>query len=195
MSVGGGVGLLFGEEGGVGVDVATEVAGEEPGLEVGEEADGGFFVEEGVADFLLFAFLPMGEDGFSGVFFEEDSSVFHSLEIVGGDLLAVDQGEGGTVGKEGAEFFHEVEGEGGAPGAFPVEEADLRVQSCGFRRAAAVVGEEGVEEGEKGVDGIQGRSAAAAGKGEGVAGREGDEVVEDGKVGDGGFAFSSPELF
>ena len=77
---------------------------------MGKEADGRFFIQKGVGDFLVFALLPVGEDCFPRVRFEKNGTVFFGLEIVGSDLLAVDEGEGGTVGEGRAEFFHEVKG-------------------------------------------------------------------------------------
>ena len=143
------------KKGRVGVEVASKVTGEEAGLKLAEEADRGFFVEEGVGDFVLLAFLPGGEDFFAGRVFEEDRAVFFEIEILEGDLLAVEEGEGGAVCKEGAEFFHQVEGEGGAAGAVAVEEAALGIEAAGFEGAAAVVREEGVEKGKQGVDGVE----------------------------------------
>jgi hypothetical protein len=47
------------------------VARQQAGLEVGKEANGGFFVEEGVVDFVLFAFLPGGENFSAAVVHEQ----------------------------------------------------------------------------------------------------------------------------
>ena len=58
-------------EGRVGVEIAAEVARKEQGLRVEEEAEGKFFCEEGVLDFVLFAFLPGGEDFLAAVVGEE----------------------------------------------------------------------------------------------------------------------------
>lgn len=139
------------------------MAGEQEGLQVGQEADGRFFAEKGVGDFGLLALLPVREDGLAGRLFEVDGSVFLGFEIRGGELLSVDQGEGGAVGEEGAELFHEIEGEGGSAGAISVEEAALRVEADRFEGAAAVVHEEGIEKGEQGVKAILGRAARPGG--------------------------------
>ena len=57
------------------------------------------------------------------------------------------------------------------------------------------MGEHDVEEGEEGVDGVERRTAGAVFEDEGAAFvfGEGDEFVEDGEVGDGGFAFDAAE--
>lgn len=178
------------EVGGVGVVVTTQVAGEQTGLDMGKEAEGHFFFQEGVGDFGLFAFLPVGEDGFAGVFAEIDSAVFAGFEVFFGDLLAIEEGEGGAVGEDGAKFFHEVECEGGASGAVAVEKAALGVEPAGFGGASAIVGKEHVEEGEEGVDGILWWSAVASLQGElGI----GEEVRKGGKVEGGGIAFDTAQ--
>ena len=154
--------LLAGEEGGIGIEVAAEVAGEEACLEVGQHADGGFFVEERMVDFVLFAFLPGGEDGFAGIFLEEDGAVFLDVEIAEGDLLAVDEGKRGAVGEVGAEFLHEVEGQRRAAGAVAMQEPALGIETATFERAPAIVHEQCIEKGKQRVDGIERRSARAA---------------------------------
>ena len=49
--------------------IAAEVAGKEAGLDMGEESEGDFLVDEGVVQVFLFALLPGGEDFFAGVGF------------------------------------------------------------------------------------------------------------------------------
>ena len=91
------------------------MAGEKSCLEVGQEANGCFLIKKGMGDFILFALLPRGEDFFAGVVFKQHGSVFFEIEIFAGDLLAIEEGERGAISKEGAEFFHQVERERGAP--------------------------------------------------------------------------------
>ena len=124
------------------------MAGEEEGLEVGQEADGDAFAEEGVGDGFEFALLPSEKDGFAGVVGELDGTGFGGVEVLGRELLTVDEGQGEAVGDGTAELLHEVEGEAGAAGAEFVEKADLRVEADGFAGTPAVVGEKSVEEGE-----------------------------------------------
>ncbi len=168
------------------------MAGEEAGLELGQEADGGFFVEKRVGDFVLFAFLPGGEDFFAGIVFEQDGSVLLDVEVFEGDLLAIEERERGAVGEEGAEFFHQVEGEGRAAGAVAVEEAALGIESAGFEGAAAVVHEQGVEEGEESVHRIERRAARATGNlDRGVMVDE--EVGKNGEVAGGGIPLNAAQ--
>src|SRR6478609_5956545 len=96
----------------IGIEVTAEVAGEQAGLELGKETDGGFLVEEGMVDLVLFALLPGSEDFFAGVVLEKDRAVFLDVEILEGDLLAVEERERGAVGEKRPEFLHQVEREG-----------------------------------------------------------------------------------
>ena len=178
------------DEGGIVFEVAAEVSGEEGGLGEGDEAEGlGFFVV-GVCDGGFLAFLPGGEDGFAGVVGEAVGVGGGDGEVFWGDLFSVEEGDGEAVGEEGAEFFHEVEGEAGAAGAVAVEEADLWVEAGGDEGGGAVVGEEGVEEGEEGVGGVGGGAADAAWEGEAGGG---EEVAVDGEGAGGGVAFEAAE--
>ena len=63
-------GKSLAEECGIGVEIAAEVAGQQASLEMREEADGGFFVEKRMVDFVLLALLPGGENFFAGIVLE-----------------------------------------------------------------------------------------------------------------------------
>ncbi len=170
--------------------IAAEVAGEEAGLDLREKAVGDGLVDERVEEGVLFPLLPCGEDFFAGVRFEENGSAFLNFEIIGADLLAVDEGKGKTVREEGAELLHEVECERMTAGPGLVKEAGLGIEADGFAGGAAVVGEEDVEEGEQGVGAVERRAFASALEQKcGISGS--DEVVEAGEVGCGGFAFDA----
>ena len=168
------------------------MAGEEEGLDVGDEADGDGLAEEGVGDLVALAFLVGLEDGAPGVVGKADAAGGIGGEVGGADLGAVDESEGETVGQAGAEFLHEVEGERGASGAEGVEEADGGVEPDAFEGAGDVVGEEDVEEGEEGVDGIARWPPVASGEGEGGI-VVGDEVREGGEVELGGLSFDAAD--
>jgi len=129
---------------------------------LGEEAEGDFLVDEWVVEGVLFPFLPGGEDFLAAVGFQENGSAGLDLEVVGADLLSVDEGEGEAVCKEGAEFLHEIERKGVAAGAGLVEEAGLGIEADGFAGGAAVVCEEDVEKGEEGVGAIERGALGAA---------------------------------
>ncbi len=156
----GGGGILAGEEGAVGGDFLGEGFCEDAGLDFEGAAVGDLVVEDGVADEVVHAlfvgeveaFAPVGGevDGFAG-----------GDEVVWGDHAVVDGGEDGGVGDEGAKFFHEVEGEGGATGADLVVETEGGVEADGEEGDGAVFCEDGVGEGEQGVDGVGGGAAVA----------------------------------
>ena len=94
-----------------------------------------------MVDFILFALLPSGEDFLAGIVLEKNGTVFLGIEVVGCDLLAVEEGKRRAVGQKGSELFHEIEGQRGTAGAIPVEEAALGVETAGFQRTAAIVHE------------------------------------------------------
>ena len=110
--------------------------------------------------------LVGGEDAFAGGVFEAHG-VAGGDEIAGIDDAFVDEGEDGGFGDEGAEFFHEVEGEGGLAEAGLVEKADVGIEADSVGGEDAIFGEEAVEEGEEGVDGIAGGAAVALAEVEG----------------------------
>lgn len=184
---------LFPLKGRVGVEVAADVAGEEQGLRVEEQADGEFFLEKRVFDFFLLSFLPGGEHFFASVVGEEDGAVFQRAKMFWLDLAAVDKADSEAVGEGGAKFFHEVEREAVASGAVAVEEADCGVESVRGERAGGIETEQGVEVGEEGVEGVAGRAAVAFAEGELVALLR-DEACEVFKILRGGFAFDSAEF-
>lgn len=173
-------------------EVAAEVAGEEGGLGKGDEAEGDGFAGVGMGDGGFLAFLPGGEEGFAGGVGEAVGVGGVDDEVFGGELAAVEEGDGVAVGDEGAELFHEVECEGGAAGAVAVEEAELGVEAGGEEGGGAVMGKEGVEEGEEGVCGVGGWAADATGEGEAGGG---EEVAVDGEGVGGGITLDAAECF
>jgi hypothetical protein len=113
----------------VGIEIAAEMTGQEQGLGVEEQADGDIFAEEGVVDFLLFAFLPGCEHFLAAVVGEQDRAGFQRAEMLGADLLAIDEREGEAVGVRSAKLLHEVQGEAVAAGAVAVEESNGGIES------------------------------------------------------------------
>ncbi len=114
----------------------------------------------------FFSFLVSFDDGFPGVGGQFHGAAFAELEIVWGELLPVDERDGEAVGQPGAEFFHEVEGEGRAVCPFGVEESDEWIEPCDGECGNAIVSDEGVEEGEEAVDAVAWGAAGAGEKGE-----------------------------
>lgn len=180
------------DEGWVVFEVAAEVTGEEGGLGEGDEAEGDGFAGIGMGEGGFLAFLPGGEECFAGVVGEAVGVGGVDDEVFWGKLAAVEEGDGVAVGEEGAEFFHEVEGEGGATGAVAVEEAELWVEAGGEEGGGAVVGKECVKEGEEGVGGVGGWAAGAAGEWESGGG---EEVAVNGEGVVGGVALDAAECF
>lgn len=136
------------------------------------------------------ALLIGGEHAFAGVVVHVYGTAFAALEAGGLDLLAVDQGQDQAIGQERAQFLHQVEGQARAAGTVPVQEADRRVQAHPLQGRGYVVGQQGVEEREQGVDVVQGRAAAAATVAERLL-LGGDQVVEHAEVGVRRFAFQA----
>ena len=93
-------------------------------------------------------------------------------------LAAVDQRKGEPVGEHRAQFLHQVEGKAGAAGPVAVQEAHGRIEPDALGRAAAIMGEQRVEEGEQGVDRVERRPARAAMETQCRVG-DADQVVED----------------
>lgn len=153
---------------------AEELGEEDAPADVGEEDAGGFF-GGGRGGRRLFG-KDLGEVGADTL-----------LEVEGSELAAVDEAEDEPI-DQGAEFLEQVEHEGGPAGGGLVEEADGRVeagdQDLGFKGVA----EEGVAEGETGVDGVARGSSGAAGEGE-VVGEE--QFAEVGEIEGGGSAFEA----
>jgi hypothetical protein len=108
----------------VGVEIAAEVAGEQEGLGVKEQADGNFFTEKRMLDLLLLPLLPRGEDFFPPVVGKKDGAGFGGAEVLRLNLLAIDQRQREAVGERSAEFLDQVEGEAGATGAIAMQKAD-----------------------------------------------------------------------
>lgn len=184
---------LFDEKRRVGVEIAPDVAGEEAGLDMGKNADSHFFIQERMGHLIALSLLPCGENGFSRIVFEKNTSGILGVEIRALDLAAVEKRERGAVGEKGAEFLHEIERERWTSGAVAMEKPALRVESAGFEGGPAVVHEKAVEEGEQGIGGIAGRTAGTSVK------RDGGIVIckqagKDGEVGGGGIALDSAQF-
>jgi hypothetical protein len=86
------------------LDVAAQVPGQEPGLQVRQRADGHLFVEKRMLDFLPLALVERGEDGLAGLVVHENGAAGLGLETVGPDLPEVDERQGQPVGPQRSEF-------------------------------------------------------------------------------------------
>ena len=184
---------LFDEERRVSIQVSPDVAGKQAGLDMGEESNGHFFVEERVGDLIALSFLPGSENGFSRIVLEKNSSGLLGSKIGSLDLSSVQQGQCHSICEERAEFFHEIECERGATGPVAVEKPALRVEAAGLECRPAIVHEEAGEEGEEGIDGIAGRAAGTAIKRNGRI-VIGEKLWDSREVSHGGIPFDSTQL-
>jgi hypothetical protein len=120
---------------------------------------------------------------------EEAGTLAAALEVVGLDDGAVDDGEDEAVGEGMAEGLDEVEGEGRAAVVELVEEAEVGFEADALGEGGQLMHEEGVGEGEEGVQGIVGGVFLAAGPSH-VGAIELHEAIE---VGAGGGALDAIE--
>src|SRR5262249_56614668 len=88
------------EERGIRIEVATNPAGQEQSLEVGEHADRRPFIQERVRQGLALTLLEGAEYGFPGDVLHDDRAVLAYLESVADDLSPIDQRKGQAVGDE-----------------------------------------------------------------------------------------------
>lgn len=105
------------------------MAREDAGLNDGQESGGDIPSGKGVFPGLGLPVLPCRDDDLAAFVGEADCSAGCGLEVSGSELTAVEKGENEAVGENGAELFHEVEGEGRLAGADAVEETDVWVEA------------------------------------------------------------------
>lgn len=179
--------------GDVEVGVAANVSSEDFSLNQGEFSNGDRRIEEGMEDRFFFSGDIGGDDVFSGGVLDFDGAAVADLEIIGLNLSTVDQGEDESIGDEGSKLLEEVESEGGSSRSIGMEESDVGVESGGDECDEAVGGEQCVEVGEQGVDGVERRSSRAAVHGEGVSKLGTDQGGEDFEIESGGVSLSTSE--
>jgi len=63
-----------------------------------------------------FSLLPSGHHGPAGIGGHFHGAAIAHAEVGGRDLTAIDERQNEAVGHQGAEFFHEIQGEGRAAG-------------------------------------------------------------------------------
>jgi hypothetical protein len=136
---------LFGDEGQVIRQIGAKVAGQEARLDEGQLGNAQVLVQQRMVEALLFAFLVGFDDKFAPGVGEFHGSAFAHGEMVGLNLLSVDECDGEAVSKPGAEFFHEVEGEGGAIGSVHMEKPNEWIEADAGERGDTIVTHKGVE--------------------------------------------------
>ena len=108
------------------------------------------------------------------------------------NLLEIDQGKSQPVRQKRPEFLHQIEGEAGPAGTVPVEKSHRRVEPHRLQRRADVMDQKRVDEGEQGVDVVQGRPAVPFLEGE-VLLLGDDQMVEDAEIDVGGVSLAAAE--
>jgi hypothetical protein len=119
-----------------------------------------------VLDLLALALLPGGQHRLAAVLLQQNGTVLHHPEIAGPHFASVQHGERQPVRERRPQLFHEVERQARPAGPQAVQEASRGVQAHAFQGAAAVMHEQGVEEGEQRIGHIHRRPPAAAAEGE-----------------------------
>ena len=104
----------------------------------------------------------------------------------------IDQGQHEPVCQARAEFLHQIQCQGGAPRAVPVQEPYIGIQPHAFQGGSAVVGQDAVEEREDRVYRVHGWAPAA-----GLEGKQRlfpqDHLVEHAEINRGPGAFQASE--
>src|SRR5687768_1870778 len=100
----------------IAVEVATQVSSEKLGLHMSDETQMRVFLQEGMAQLVALALLPGHEHPLSGLIGEANAAGLLDHEVSGRNLAAVDKAERQTVGKDRAQFLHEVKGKARATG-------------------------------------------------------------------------------
>lgn len=141
-------------------DVTAEPAAEEADVEADHGAPGALVVEDGVGDELIESCFVGADEGFAcgGV---EHAGVGGTREVGGADHAGIDGGDEGGIDDDGAEGLHEVECECGTAVTGLVEQAPPGVEAISKEGDGELLGQEGVAEGEEGIDGVSGRAAVA----------------------------------
>ena len=108
------------------------------------------------------------------------------------DLPAVEKRERQPVGQDGTQLLHQVEREARASRPVAMQEADGRIEPDALRRAAAIVGQQRVEEREQRVDRVERRAARAPAEDD-VGVGDADQVVENAEIDVAGLAFGAAQ--
>jgi hypothetical protein len=109
--------------------------------------------EERMADQGIDSTLVCFDDPFASGIGESDSAST-SNEIDGPDLSVVDQPDADRVGNDGTKLLHKIERECGTAIARLMVEPQVGIESDPDKGGDEILDEEGVEKGEKGIDGI-----------------------------------------
>ena len=131
--------------------------------------------------FLAFTLLIGDQYRFAGIFFQQHGSVFQTYKITLANLASVDQRQCQPIGKTGAELFEQIKSQARPAGTIPMQKAHCRIQPYSFQCGTAVMRQQGIQEGQQSIGGIQWRPAATS-----VKAHHGlfytDQMVENSKI-------------
>jgi hypothetical protein len=96
------------EETRITVEVSSQVARQQRCLHIGHKTERDLLAQKGVYDFFLFSLLPGYKHALARLVIHCDGAGFEAAEAIFGNLLAIDQRQGETIGQNGPQFFDEV---------------------------------------------------------------------------------------
>ena len=141
-------------------DVASDEGGQHAGLDFQHSAVAHLVAEDRVRDDRCLSLFVSLEEAFAAILgqlagFAPDQEVLRRQDVV------VDQRQHHRIGDDGPELLHQIQGQGWFAVPADVEEAVIGIEADGAQGGKAILQEQGVAEGKKGVDGITRRPAIA----------------------------------
>jgi len=126
-----------------------------------DQTDLHFLFQKGVLDDLFFPALISDNHLFAALGCQADLNPL-GFKVCFLHLFQIDQIQNQTIGKRGAELFHQIQRQAGAPRPVDVQIAHKGIQSHGLERGAHVRGQQYINKRQQGVDSIQRRSTVAS---------------------------------
>ena len=148
----------------ISVQLATNAAGQKPGLHMPEQAQGHALVEKGMQHLVPFTFLVGHQRLLASLLPEQHRARCRMLEIPGPELAPVEQGERQPVGQHGPKFLHHVQGQTGPAGSQAMQKAHLWVQTNPFQCAAQIIDQKCVKKGQQAIHLVLRRPSVTTGK-------------------------------
>jgi hypothetical protein len=97
---------------------------QEPGLQVNQQADRRFLIQERMPDRVLLSFLVRRQHRLPRLLVHEDRAAFRPLKTGCLDLLAIDKRQYRSVSQKRAELLHQIERQTGAARSVTMQEPD-----------------------------------------------------------------------
>lgn len=154
-------GCLFRNQGQIVRQVAAQVARQNPRLDERHLRQPKILLQQRMRERVLFALLIGLNHQFAARLSKLHHATFPPGEVLGRNLLAVDQRDGQPVGQPGPEFFHQIEGQRWAVWPIGVQKAHKRVEPHAGQGGHAVMPEQRIEERQQTIDAVERRTAAA----------------------------------